>query len=93
VGQKRQRCCDCLKQRSSVFSCYRHVFTVSVDRCLLGGFEVLLLALAGRFFVQQKKTVRMNQFDPKQLGLFTGTTAYHCLALHVVITDGAKYLA
>jgi hypothetical protein len=35
----------------------------------------------------------MKQFDPKQLGFFTGTTAYHRLAPHVVLTDGAKFLA
>jgi hypothetical protein len=35
----------------------------------------------------------MKQFDPKQLGFFTGTTAYYVHAPRVVLTDGAKYLA
>lgn len=35
----------------------------------------------------------MKQFDVKQLGFFTGTTAYYVLAPQVVLTDGAKYLA
>jgi hypothetical protein len=35
----------------------------------------------------------MKQFDPKQLGFFTGTTAYHLHAPRVVLTDGAKYVA
>jgi len=35
----------------------------------------------------------MKQFDPKQLGFFTGTTAYHIHTPHVMLTDGAKYLA
>ncbi|WP_233246443.1 DUF6876 family protein [Limnohabitans sp. Jir61] len=35
----------------------------------------------------------MKHFDPKQLGFFTGTTAYHLHAPRVVLTDGAKYLA
>jgi hypothetical protein len=35
----------------------------------------------------------MKQFDPKQLGFFTGTTAYHLHAPRLVLTDGAKYVA
>lgn len=35
----------------------------------------------------------MQQFDPKQLSFFTGTTAYHIHGTRVVLTDGAKYLA
>ena len=35
----------------------------------------------------------MKQFDPKQLGFFTGTTAYHLHAPLVLLTDGAKYVA
>ncbi len=35
----------------------------------------------------------MKQFDPKQLGFFTGTNAYHLHAPRVVLTDGAKYVA
>jgi len=35
----------------------------------------------------------MKQFDPKQLGFFTGTTAYHLHVPRLVLTDGAKYLA
>ncbi len=41
----------------------------------------------------RKQTVGMQQFDPKQLSFFTGTTAYHIHAPRVVLTDGAKYLA
>lgn len=35
----------------------------------------------------------MKQFDPKQLGFFTGTTTYHLHVPRVVLTDGAKYVA
>ena len=35
----------------------------------------------------------MKQFHQKQLGFFTGTTAYYIFTKHVVLTDGAKYLA
>ena len=35
----------------------------------------------------------MSEFDPAQLGYFTGTTAYYRISNRHLLTDGTKYLA
>ena len=95
VGQKRQRCCDCIKQRSSVFSCSRHL-RVALRRSLHVGLIwrfVCAAQIQVATLCSRKQTVCMKQFDPKQLGFFTGTTACYLHAPRVLLTDGAKYVA